>query len=141
MSNEYKDYMNDLRAIFNYKMREVEFLYDGWRNSFVSAMMDEMFSALGSYVEDFEVYQIKEKYGTLTIYKGWKDREYTEDEFKDIDNINAELNLIIEMYKNISGHTCVQCGGKATYFSSHWVIPWCDDCRDPKLGVFGYIDD
>lgn len=141
MSNEYKDYMNDLRAIFNYKMREVEFLYDGWRNSFVSAMMDEMFSALGSYVEDFEVYQIKEKYGTLTIYKGWKDREYTEDEFKDIDNINAELNLIIEKYKNISGHTCVQCGGKATYFSSHWVIPWCDDCRDPKLGVFGYIDD
>ena len=64
MSNEYKDYMNDLRAIFNYKMREVEFLYDGWRNSFVPAMMDEMFSALGSYVEDFEVYQIKEKYGS-----------------------------------------------------------------------------
>jgi hypothetical protein len=141
MSNEYKDYINDLRAIFNYKMREVEFLYDGWRNSFVPAMMDEMFYALGSYVEDFEVYQIKEKYGSLTIYKGWKDREYTEEEFNDIDNINAELNLIIEKYRNISAHTCVQCGGKATFLSAHWVIPWCDNCRDRKLGVFGIVED
>ena len=141
MSNEYKDYMNDLRAIFNDKMYEVDFLYDGWRNSFVPAMMDEMFYALGSYVEDFEVYQIKEKYGTLTIQKGWKDREYTEDEFNDIDGINAELNLIIEKYRKISGHTCVQCGGKATFFSSHWVIPWCKNCRSTQLGVFAYIDD
>lgn len=141
MSNEYKDYMSDLRAIFDDKMREAEFLYDGWRNSFVPKMMNEMFFALGSYVEDFEVYQIKEKYGSLTIYKGWKDREYTEEEFRDIDNITLELNTIIEKYRKISEHTCVQCGGKATFFSSHWVIPWCDNCRDRKMGVFGIIED
>ena len=141
MSNEYKDYMNDLRAIFNYKMQETEFLYDGWRNSFVPAMMDEMFSAVVSYVEDFEVYQIKEKYGSLTIYHGWRDREYTIEEFNDIDMINAEIHKIIEKYRNVSSHTCVQCGGKATFFSSHWVIPWCDNCRDRKMGVFGIIED
>jgi hypothetical protein len=139
MSNEYKDYINDLRAIFDKKMHEVDLLYDGWCNSFVPAMMDEMFAVLGSYVEDFEVYQIKEKYGALTIYKGWQDREYDEEEFKDLDNITAELDVIIEKYRRVSERTCVQCGGKATFFSSHWVIPWCDDCRDRKLGVFGII--
>ena len=81
MSNEYKDYVNDLRAIFNDKMREAAFLYEGWCNSFIPNMMDELFDALGPYVEDFEVYQIKEKYAALEIYHGWKDREYTEEEW------------------------------------------------------------
>ena len=30
MSNEYKDYMNDLRTSFDEKMSEVNDLYDGW---------------------------------------------------------------------------------------------------------------
>ena len=141
MSNEYKDYMADLRATFDRSMRDANFLYDGWCNTFVPAMMDEMFSALGSYVEDFEVYQIKEKFSSLTIYKGWRDREYTEEEFNDLENITAELDKIIDKYKKISERTCVQCGGKATFLSDYWVIPWCDACRDRKMGVFGIIED
>ena len=141
MSNEYKDYTNDLREAFDEKMSEVNDLYDGWKKAFVPKMMDEMFCALGSYSEDFEVYQIKEKFGSLVIYKGWKDREYTDEEFKDLDDITAELNTIIEKYRKISERTCVKCGGKATFFSSGWVIPWCDNCRDRKMGVFGYVDD
>lgn len=140
MGNEWKYCQNNLRAVFNDKMSEADLLYDGWCNSFVTAMMDEMFTALGNYVEDFEVYQIKEKFGSLTIYKGWKDREYTEEEFKDLDNITAALNAIIEKYRKISGRTCVQCGDKATFLSHGWVIPWCDSCRDRKLGVFGIIE-
>ena len=141
MSNEYKDYMNDLRDEFNYKMREVDFLYEGWYNSFVPAMMDEMFAALGNYVEDFEVYQIKEKFSKLTIYKGWKNREYTEEEFKDLESITAELDAIIDKYSKISEHTCVQCGGKATFLSDYWVIPWCDSCRSRDMGVYAEIED
>ena len=141
MSNEYKDYMNNLRSVFDEKMSEVNDLYDGWKKAFVPQMMDEMFSALGNYVEDFEVYQIKEKYGTLVIYKGWKDREYTEEEFKDLDDITSNLNSIIEKYRKISGCTCVKCGDKATFLSLGWVIPWCNNCGDGKVGVFGYVDD
>lgn len=141
MSNEWKDYQNDLRATFNEKMYEVNFLYDGWQKTFVPQMIDELFNALGSYVEDFEVYQIKEKFSSLTIYKGWKDREYTEEEFEDLEDITAEINVIIEKYKKISERTCVQCGGKATFLSDYWVIPWCDNCRSRNMGVYTEIED
>jgi hypothetical protein len=141
MSNEYKDYMADLRATFDHSMRDANFLYDGWCNTFIPAMMDEMFAALGNYVEDFEVYQIKEKFSSLTIYKGWRDREYTEEEFKDLESITSELDNIIDKYKKISEHTCVQCGNKATFLSDYWVIPWCDACRSRDLGVYAEIED
>ena len=141
MSNEYKDYMNDLRATFNEKMDEVNTLYDGWLKAFVPQMMDELFNALGSYVEDFMVHQIKEKYGNLTIYWGWKHRDYTDEENNDRKKLNEEVNNIVAKYRKISEHTCVQCGGKATFLSDYWVIPWCDNCRDRKQGVFGIIGD
>lgn len=140
MSNEWKDYQNDLRAIFNDKMYEVDFLYDGWQK-FVPQMMDELFNALGPYIEDFEVRQIKEKYGSLTIYWGWRHRDYTDEENKDRKEIDNAVKNIIEKYRKISDHTCVNCGGRATFLSNHWVIPWCDNCRDRKLGVFGIIED
>ena len=140
MSNAYKDYQHDLREIFNEKMHEVNMLYDGWQDSFVPKMMDEMFNALGFYVEDFEVYQIKEKFGSLEIYHGWKDREYTEEEFADINNITSDIYEIIRKYRDISLYTCVGCGDKATFLSDGWVIPWCDKCRDRKFGVYSIIE-
>ena len=141
MSNEWKDYQNDLREILNNKMWEVDFLYDGWQKAFVPRMMDELFNALGSYVEDFEVRQIKEKYGSLTVYWGWRHRDYTDEENNDRKEIDDAVKNIIEKYRKISEHTCVDCGGKATFLSSNWVIPWCDSCRDRKLGVFAIIKD
>ena len=140
MSNEYKDYMNDLRAIFNDKMWEVDFLYDGWQK-FVPQMMDELFNVLGPYVEDFEVRQIKEKYGSLTIYWGWKHRDYTDEENNDRKEIDDAVRNIVEKYRKISDHTCVQCGGKAVLLSTGWVLPFCDACYDRKMGVVGIIKD
>lgn len=140
MSNEWKDYQNDLRAIFNDKMWEADFLYDGWQK-FVPQMMDELFNALGSYVEDFEVRQIKEKYGSLTLYWGWKHRDYTDEENNDRKEIDDAVKIIVEKYRKISDHTCVQCGGKAVLLSTGWVLPFCNKCYDRKMGVFGYIED
>ena len=141
MSNEYKDYREEQLRLLLEKMHEVGSLYEGWIRAFIPDLIYDLCDVLGPYVEDFEVYQIKEKFGSLTIYKGWKDREYTEEEFKDIDDISSEVNNIIDKYRKISEHTCVQCGGKATFFSDGWVIPWCDNCRDRKMGVFGIIED
>jgi hypothetical protein len=140
MSNEYKDYINDLRVIFNDKMWEVYFLYEGWQKTFVPQMMDELFDVLGSYVEDFEVHQIKEKYGSLTVYWGWKHRDYTDKENNDIKEIDGAVKSIIEKYRTISDHTCVQCGGKAVLLSTGWVLPFCNDCYDRKMGIFGIIE-
>lgn len=141
MSNEYKDYQNELREIFNEKMHEVNVLYDGWQASFVPQMMDELFHVLGPYVEDFEVYQIKEKYGSLEIYWGWDFRDYTDEEDEDHKEIDGVIKNIVDKYRDISRRTCVSCGDKATFLSSHWVIPWCDSHRDRSLGVFGIIED
>lgn len=140
MSNEYKDYQNDLRAIFNDKMWEADFLYDGWQK-FVPQMMDDLFNALGPYVEDFMVHQIKEKYGSLTIYWGWKHRDYTDEENNDRKEIDDTVKSIVEKYRKISDHTCVQCGSKAVLLSTGWVLPFCDDCYDRKMGIFGVVED
>lgn len=141
MSSAWKDYQHDLREIFNEKMHEATMLYDGWQKAFVPQMLDEMFDALGSYVEDFEVYQIKEKYGSLTIYWGWNFRDYTDEEDKDRKEIDDEIKSIVEKYRKISEHTCIQCGSKAVLLSTGWVLPFCDECYDRKMGVFGFIED
>jgi formylmethanofuran dehydrogenase subunit E len=141
MSNEWKDYQNDLRAIFNDKMWETGFLYDGWQKAFVSQMMDELFNTLGPYVEDFMAHQIKEKYGSLTIYWGWKHRDYTDEENHDRKEIDDAVKCIVEKYRKISEHTCVQCGEKAVLLSTGWVLPFCNNCYDRKMGVFGIIED
>lgn len=141
MSNEWKDYREEQLRLLLEKMHEVNDLYEGWINAFVPDLIYELCDALGPYVEDFMVHQIKEKYGTLTIYWGWKHRDYTDEENKDRKEIDDAVKGIIEKYRKISDHTCVLCGGKATFLSSHWVIPWCDNCRDRKMGVFGTIKD
>ena len=141
MSNAYKDYKKDLFVTLLEKMHEVSYLYEGWRKTFVPEMIVELSNALGTYVEDFEVYQVKEKYGSLTIYWGWKHRDYTDEENQDRKDIDGTVKNIVDKYRKISDHTCVKCGRKATFPSAHWVTPWCDSCRDRKLGVFGIIED
>jgi hypothetical protein len=141
MSNEYKDYKRDMLITLLAKMHEVSYLYEGWCKTFVPDMISELCDALGPYVEDFEVGQIKEKYGSLTVYWGWKQRDYTDEENKDRKELDDAIKSIIAKYRKISEHTCIKCGGKATFFSSHWVVPYCDNCRDRKLGVFAIIED
>lgn len=140
MSNEWKDYREERLKLLLEKMHEVNYLYEGWIKAFVPDLIYELCDALGPYVEDFMVYQIKEKYGSLTIYWGWKYRDYTDEENKDRREIDDEIKNIVTKYRKISDHTCVQCGGNATFLSDGWVIPWCDNCRDRKRGVFGIIE-
>lgn len=135
MSNEYKDYMTDLRATFDTKMWEIAYLYDGWKKTFVPKMMDELFDALGSYVEDFEVLQIKDKFGKMRLDWNWAHRDYTDAEAEYLNALFKIINNIIIKYENISGKTCIECGGKATHFSTGWMCPYCDSCRDRSEGV------
>ena len=68
MSNEYKDWSNDVMDTLNTKMAEADLLPSGWVNTFIPNLKQELASALGSYVYDFEVLQIKDKYATMRVF-------------------------------------------------------------------------
>lgn len=127
MSNEYKDWYNDILTALNAKMWEADFLPEGWTDTFIPEMKKELAIALGSYVDDFTVFQIKEKYGALRIYWSWADREYTDDEAKDLIGLYKEIETIIRKYERISEKTCVVCGKEATKMTTGWVMPVCNE--------------
>ena len=130
MSNEYKDWRNDNLVALNDKMWEAEFLPDGWVDTFIPDLKKELADTLGSYVDDFEVLQIKDKYAELRLYWRWKDRDYTDDEIKDRTTLTTEVEEIIHKYMKISTETCAFCGNEATHLTYSWVMPICEECEE-----------
>ena len=128
MSNEYKDWHNDIVTALNSKMWEADFLPEGWTNTFIPEMKKELANALGSYVYDFVVFQIKDKYGTMRMYWSWADRKYNSTEMIDLTEISEEVDSIIDKYAIISEKTCVVCGKEATEMTDGWVMPMCSYC-------------
>jgi hypothetical protein len=134
MSNEYKDWSNDVMTTLNIKMAEADLLPSGWVNTFVHNLKQELASALGPYVYDFEVLQIKDKNATMRVYWSWADRDYTIDEENDLNILTDEIESIIIKYEHISYKTCVACGKPADEYSGGWVLPFCYHCY--KRGAF-----
>lgn len=128
MSNEWKDWYNDNITALNAKMWEADFLPKGWTDTFIPEMKKELADVLGSYVDDFTVFQIKEKYGALRMYWSWADRDYDENEVKDLKELTKEIQTLISKYEKISEKTCVACGKEATKMTTGWVLPTCDTC-------------
>ena len=60
----------------------------------------------------YRILQIKEKYGQCRWYAYYD----TKDTLR-----------IISKYENISEHTCIVCGKEATYRSTGWICPYCDE--------------
>ena len=101
---------------------------EGWVKSFGAQMCDELMEALGEYVDDFIIAQVKEKYGSLRAHWYWKD--HNDDEaHKDIAD---KIYKILHKYEDISFHTCVTCGKPSTKFTHGWVTPVCESCYDKK---------
>ena len=115
MSNEMKDWYNDNLTALNAKMWEADFLPEGWTNTFIQEMKKELANVLGSYVDDFTVLQIKDKYGSMRMYWRWADRDYVDDEAKDIGILTTDIEAIIHKYEKISEKTCVVCGKEAKH--------------------------
>ena len=126
MSNEYKDWYNENLTALNAKMWEADFLPEGWTDTFIPEMKRELANVLGSYIDDFTVFQIKDKYGSLRVYWSWADRNYTNDEAKDIGILTTDIKAIIRKYEKISEKTCVVCGKEATKMTDGWIMPVCD---------------
>jgi ribosomal protein S24E len=127
MSNEYKDWCNDNLTALNAKMWEADFLPEGWTDTFIPEMKKELANALGSYIDDFVVFQIKEKYGAMRMYWSWADRDYDDNESDDLRELYKEIKDIIDRYAVISEKTCVVCGKPATKMTTGWILPVCDE--------------
>ena len=123
MLNEY----DDLRIDFDEKMDELYDLPEGWVNSFVPKLKKELFEVLGCYADDFEVMQIKEKYGRFVMYWCWADRDYYDSEIADLNNLRETIDDIINYYSDISFVTCSVCGKEAFHRSNGWILPYCTE--------------
>ena len=98
----------------------------GWRDSFFENMCDDLISALGDYVDNFEIIQLKEKYGSMRLYWNWKDENiFTEEQ---IHNLTNTIRDVISKYETISYHTCVRCGKPSTGYTKPWILPVCEKC-------------
>lgn len=152
MSNEMKDWINDKTAQAKWLVSKYPFLRikdnsvcpwlntekvegtwlddlpDGWVNALCIEMCDELLAALGKYVDDFIIVQTKEKYGSLVVHYHWGDKERTDEEQKELNNVSNAVHDILNKYLHRSYHTCARCGQEATKYSKPWILPFCSEC-------------
>lgn len=109
-------------------------LPNGWVNSFVGNLRNELYDALGDFANDFVILDCKDKYGSMRIYWRWRERPYTVDELMHLNELHDSIDDIIDKYSKISYKTCVVCGDVADEYSKCWVLPFCRYCF--KNGAF-----
>ncbi len=96
-----------------------EYDYDemptGWIRAFGKMLLDDIYNqAEAEGLEDFQIMQIKEKWGSLRVYC-MPTSEAIED--------------IIEAYSEISKHVCAVCGKlDVPTVDIGWIVPLCKDC-------------
>ena len=101
---------------------ELEALNDGWKKAFGEDLCKDLRRALWKEggikaVFRFRVTQIKEKWGYLHFY-------YV--------GGGEEVQKVISKYEEISSRTCIVCGKPATWRTTSWICPYCDDCIGPN---------
>ena len=102
---------------WNYEFTELDDMPSGWRKAFGEQMCEEIMDELNAnnMVDNYQIAQIKEKYGTLR----WYDNGFTE-----------HGKEILDKYEELSKHTCISCGKPATLISRGWISPWCYECAE-----------
>jgi ribosomal protein L37AE/L43A len=91
---------------------------DGWK---------KLYEPIIEYIEEYnkdkkeedkiEIYQIKEKFGSIRIY---------------LSHYNDELRQMIDDAEEQSYYTCEECGKyiKKPIVEHHWIYPMCRECYD-----------
>ena len=95
----------------------------GWRKAFGKQLIEEMEAEYNKYDDEMKsewnVLQIKEKYGELRIY---------------VDPETRKMGEIINKYSLKSRTVCIECGAPAKQRSNHgWVDTMCDECYDNMM--------
>lgn len=97
---------------------ELDSLDIGWRKAFGKDLCKDLRKALWKEgglkaLFRFRITQIKEKWGYLHFYYSGG---------------GEKVQKVISRYEEISKRTCVGCGKPATWRTTSWICPWCDDC-------------
>ena len=88
---------------------------DGWAD-----LIETVFKYGSKNVEDFEIFQVKEKFGGLRIYCGGKE-------------LDVEMEKLLFDAQQKSFGVCEECGEPAkpkTY--DGWIKTLCEDCKKNK---------
>ena len=125
MGNEY----NDLWEAFSQEVSALDDLPTGWTITFVDDLKDDLFDTLGSYADDWIITDAKEKYGELRLYWAFADRDYTDDEQRDMDALYDAIEEVIDRYRQLSASICVVCGAVSDDMKIGWNMPICESCK------------
>lgn len=92
---------------------------EGWYKAFGEQMIDELNNLLEKwcFVEQYQIIQIKEKFGELRWYDNGIPQYMYEEYYKWLDK-----------YEELSRNTCIACGNKATHMQKGWIVPLCNRC-------------
>ena len=89
----------------------------GWIFSFLDDLLEELSLDLikNDLVDDYVILQVKEKFGELRWYDSGGSEEWD--------------NIILPKYEELSRVTCHSCGKPASWLSTGWILPYCDECK------------
>ena len=99
---------------YDYSYTLLDDIPDGWKRAFGIQLCEDLKTALNGRT-DWRIEQIKEKFGALRIYANYE---------------TQEISDVIDKYEALSAKTCWKCGAPATKYSTGWILPWCDNCRE-----------
>ena len=93
----------------------------GWKKAFGIQLAEDIKQELKQKnIKNYNVQQVKEKYGGLRWYD------------------NCRLDCISK-YERLSEITCGICGRPATKISTGWIYPYCDKCADKYKNHNSYV--
>lgn len=103
---------------YDYQYTLLDDMPIGWRENFGIELCDEILQVLKKYnmVNDYRIFQIKEKFGELRIYGNWG---------------NEELDEVIKKYTDYSRIVCYRCGERAVFYDLYKTMcPICHNCAE-----------
>lgn len=101
---------------------------DGWFNRFGKEFIKDLEDVLtANDITDFQIYDVKEKFGSLRMYS----------------NAPEEWDDHMEAWEDISERTCIVCGKFPVFTkTTGWICPVCEECASKEdLGKLRKSDD
>ena len=149
MSNEYKDWLNDLSPIqrtnydlcmkypilipenylwetitgdYEYDYTCLDEIPEGWRIAFGESWAHDIQVVVDSYYEQVKDIPDAKEIHILQLKEkyGCFTQYFT--------HYTPKLKEVIKKYQDLSEKTCIHCGKPAKYRTTSWISPWCEDC-------------
>jgi hypothetical protein len=105
------------------KQERSDYIAKGWTGEGWLPLIMALDERLSAIDPDYDIHQIKEKFGGLRYYFGTESR-LTQRQFD-------EMHKLELWYENLSFEICEVCGSKenVTTFGGGWVRTRCEECK------------